>query len=247
MTQWMYLFCIADTVDATSLWQTGIDSCEVVTVHYKNLSLVTHVVKTLAPFENRERTKEWVEAHHRVIEQAMKKYGTVLPFALGTVIRGGETELKAWLETEYFHLTKNMENVRGIAEYGVQIFWFPSHELHRLTATEESLKEFKAKSEGSDGIAYLYRQRFEKELKSVLERRAQEKFLYFFEKIKGCVSKVAIERIKDCDGEKQMLLHVSCLADSAQMEVLGEVLETIQNEEDPVCFTGPWPPYAFSN
>lgn len=244
MTEGMYLYCIADTTESALFGPIGIDSNEVFAFSHEDLSVMTHIVGSLSPFQNEDKARQCIEAHHGVVDKAMKKYKTVLPFALGTIIRGGQAELRAWLKTEYSRLQQSICRMRGKAEYGVRIFWFPSHEAQ--VASHKTLMELKDKSEGSSGSAYLYRQRFEKELKSVLEQRAKEKFLGYFEKIKACVSEIAVEKIKDGPSEKKIFLHVSCLADLEQVKVLGDLLETIQNQGNPVQFTGPWPPYAFS-
>lgn len=247
MSEGYYLYCIIDGADNASLGPIGIDDALVTTISNKDISAVVHRVEGEVKIIDAEKSLHWVETHQSVVEEAWKRYKNVLPFAFGTIIRGDESELKKWMEKEHNRLTKSMTKVRGKAEYGVQIFWYPSKCLDQIVNSNAELKELKKKAEGeSSGTAYMYKRRYEKSLKDEIERTAAELFRNFFERVKECVSEITVEKIKSLEEERQMLLNVSCLADKDQVEKLGDVLEGIgQGEDHPVRFTGPWPPYSF--
>jgi len=247
MSEGYYLYCIIDSADNTSMGPIGIEEASVITISNKDISAVVHRVETEVKIEDAQRSLEWVSRHQSVVEKAWKKYKTALPFAFGTIIRGDENELKKWMEKEHDRLVRNMAKVRDKAEYGVQIFWYPSKFVDVIVNSKEELKELKEKSEGeSSGTAYMYKKRFEVALRDEMEHRATELFRGFFKRIKECVSDVTIEKIKSMEGDKQMLLNVSCLSDDGEVKKLGNVLEDIgQGEDHLVRFTGPWPPYSF--
>lgn len=249
MIEGYYLYCIADAKEQASFGSIGLDNREVLTIPFQSIVAVVHRVATLDSFELKEKEKamDWVQTHQTVVEKALEKYKTILPFAFGTIIKGDNNELRKWMEKEYGRLTKGITKVRGKAEYGVQIFWYPQQVMEKLLDSNKELKELKEKSEGEKaGTAYMYKKRLEKAVKEELEREATGLFRGFYEQIKGCVSDVAIEKIKNLEGEKQMLVNVSCLADEDQAGKLGDVLEEIgRGEKHPVRFTGPWPPYSF--
>lgn len=247
MSEGYYLYCIVDSSDNASLGPIGVDDSFVITISNKDISAVVHHTTCDVKIEDTEKSLQWVGKHQGVVEEAWKKYKTVLPFAFGTIIRGDEGELKKWMEKEHDRLVKSMTKVKGKAEYGVQIFWFPSRCLDQLVNSSVELKDLKKKSEGDNsGTAYMYKKRYEKALKDEIEHKATELFRNFFERIKGCVTGITVEKIKTLEEDKQMLLNVSCLADEGQVETLGNVLEDIGTGEDhPVRFTGPWPPYSF--
>ncbi|MBT9151233.1 MAG: hypothetical protein DDT40_01421 [candidate division WS2 bacterium] len=71
-------------------------------------------------------------------------------------------------------------------------------------------------------------------------------FKDFYERIKGCVDEIKVEKTKKPEEDKQMLMNFSCLLPKEKSERLGEELEKINNMEGFfVRFTGPWPPYGF--
>lgn len=247
MTTGYYLYCVAQTHGATSLGVLGLDSSPVLTIPFQDLAVVVHRVTTIPSFETETKSLSWLQAHQRVVEAAWKQYHTILPFVFGTLIHGERTNLHEWIEKEREHLSRGLSKVRGKAEFGVQIFWHPEQCIGELLTSNQELKDLRQKTENEKtGTAYLYRGRFEKALKKELEHQATLLFRTFFGQLKGVVAEIVVGKIKNFDGEKQILLNVSCLADKDQEKKLGDLLEEInQQEGHAVRFTGPWPPYSF--
>lgn len=248
MTQGYYLYCIAETNESVQLGQSGIDHSLIVTIPFQSLVVFAHQVDSLDFFEDNQKAKQWAMAHQSVIDEALKKYNTVLPFTLGNIIRGGENELKKWMEKEYNRLIRNIEKVRGKAEYGVQIFWTPAEYIDQIYEINKELKELKEETDGKKaGTAYLYHQRLEKALQRELEHQAILLFQKFYEKIKESVTEIIVEKIKNIDSDQQMILNVSCLASKDQEAKLGDFLDELEEQGYFIQFTGPWPAYSFVN
>lgn len=248
MTQGYYLYCIAETNELVPLEQIGIDHSSVVTISFQSLVAVAHRVDSLDFFEDNQKAKQWTMTHQAVIDEALKKYNTVLPFALGNIIRGGKKELKKWMEKEYNRLTRDIEKVRGKAEYGIQIFWAPAEYIDQLYKANKELKKLKEETEGKKaGTAYLYHQRLEKALQRELEHQSISLFREFYEKIREYVDGIIVEKIKSSESDQQMILNVSCLASKDQEAKLGDFLDELEKRGYSIRFTGPWPAYSFVN
>lgn len=246
MTKGCYLYCIAETNELVSFGPIGIDHASVVTVPFQSLAAVVHQVNSLDFFEDNQKTQQWVMTHQAVVDETLKKYQIVLPFTVGSIIRGGDEELKQWMEKEYNRLTRNIERVREKAEYGIQIFWVPTEYIDQLYKTNKELKKLKEEANSKKaGTAYLYQQRLAKTLQKELERQATLLFREFYEKIKECAAEIVVEKIKNLESDQQMLLNVSCLASKSQEAKLGDFLDELEKQGYSIRFTGPWAVYSF--
>ena len=59
-----------------------------------------------------------------MIDQAMKKFGSILPFSFDVILREGRLCYRAmWLDRNYKILREQLENVQGKAEYTIQIYY----------------------------------------------------------------------------------------------------------------------------
>ncbi len=245
MIKGYYLYCIVEASEQVLLESLDVD---VTSVSFQALTAIVHPVDSLERLEDEEKIKDLIKTHQAVIDAILEKNPTVIPFTLDVIIRGGEEELKKWLEENYNRLLSTMERIRNKAEYTVQIFWNPSSYISQLYETNNELKQFKEKSQSKQsGIAYLYEQRTKKALESLLESRSIMLFNEFYEKIKDGVIEIVVEKIKNVDVEKQMFLHVSCLIKKEQELMFGDLLDGIEKQGYSVRFTGPWPVYSFVN
>jgi len=249
-----YLYCIADSSEAVSLGNIGIEENEVYSIPYKDLCAVIHnCPATPYESEDKEIVKEWVIAHQKVVDAAWEKLGTLIPIGFDTIIQGNaavepEENMKKWLGDDYDNLKAKIEKVRDRAEYGVQLFWDRKTIAKKVSDESPEIKalneEIKSKPKG---IAYMYRQKLEALLKKEIEERADRYFKEFYGKITPHVDDVHVEKTKKTEDEdKQMLLNLSCLLPKEGSKGLGEELEKIDAIEGfSVRYTGPWPPYSF--
>ena len=249
-----YLYCIADSSEAVSLGNIGIEENEVYSIPYKDLCAVIHnCPATPYESEDKEIVKEWVIAHQKVVDAAWEKLGTLIPIGFDTIIQGNaavepEENMKKWLGDDYDNLKAKIEKVRDRAEYGVQLFWDRKTIAKKVSDESPEIKalneEIKSKPKG---VAYMYRQKLEALLKKEIEDRADRYFKEFYGKIKPHADDVHVEKTKKTEDEdKQMLLNLSCLLPKEGSKGLGEELEKIDAIEGfSVRYTGPWPPYSF--
>ena len=249
-----YLYCIADSSEAVSLGNIGIEENEVYSIPYKDLCAVIHnCPATPYESEDKEIVKEWVIAHQKVVDAAWEKLGTLIPIGFDTIIQGNaavepEENMKKWLGDDYDNLKAKIEKVRDRAEYGVQLFWDRKTIAKKVSDESPEIKalneEIKSKPKG---IAYMYRQKLEALLKKEIEERADRYFKEFYGKITPHADDVHVEKTKKTEDEdKQMLLNLSCLLPKEGSKGLGEELEKIDAIEGfSVRYTGPWPPYSF--
>ncbi|MBI2871842.1 MAG: GvpL/GvpF family gas vesicle protein [Chloroflexi bacterium] len=247
-----YVYCVAPAIEATGLGPTGIEGREVRAVAHNGLcALVHHCPAQPYQSDDAEVTASWVLAHHRVVETAWRRCGTVLPITFNTIIRAeegsAEESLRAWLNRECPRLEERLRSLAGKAEYGVQLFWNiavigkkVAQGSPQLRALEEEIRS------KSRGLAYMYRQRLERLLRSEMEARAEEESRDLYARLDRCVESIHIERAKRDQNERQMLMDLSCLVSAERYpELEAELKKVGQREGLYVRLTGPLPPYSF--
>ena len=144
-------------------------------------------------------------------------------------------------------LKKKMEKIRGTQEFGVQIFWDSKSAAEEVTnesvEAKKILNEIKFRPRG---LAYMYTQKLKEVMKRELEDKAERYFKEFYEDIRSHVNDVRIEKIPKVEGDKQMIMNLSCLTSKDRVQELGRELDKINNTPHfSVKFTGPWPAYSF--
>lgn len=248
-----YVYCIVEGRERASLGNIGVDALEVYTIASGDISAVVHdcPAKPYAS-DDPEVVKQWVLAHQKVVDAAWERFGTVLPLAFDTMIkgegdRGPDENVVKWLESERAELRSKFERVRGKAEYGVQVLWDPKVVAEEIVRRNQEIRkideEIRTKPKGA---AYMYKQKLEKALKLALEREADESFKDFYKRISTVVDEARVEKTKKVENSKQMVMNLSCLACKEKAAALGKVLDEINAREGIfVRFTGPWPPYSF--
>ena len=175
----MYLYCVADTPERTSLGPLGLEGAEVYTIPAHDLCAVVHRCPA-TPYQSgdQEVVKGWVLAHQKVVEVAWGRWGTVLPSTFDTIFRGRddagpEQTVAEWLAAEYAKLRAQLARVRDKAEYGVQIFWDPQLIGERLALRSQELAALTAALEAKGrGTAYLHRERLRMLRRRELETEA---------------------------------------------------------------------------
>jgi|GEM_PF-175534 len=248
-----YLYGIVECNHEIILETSGIDGNEVYTISYKDISAVVHNCPA-EPYksDDQEVMTAWVLAHQQVVDAAREKFGTILPLGFDTIIQqkegiNPEENTRKWMENDYDNLKAKFEKIRDKAEYGIQVIWDPEVISAKIMQTSPEIKKMQNEINAKPkGIAYMFKQKLEKVLKTEMEKEADRYFKDFFEKIKACVYDVKVEKTKKVEKGKQMLLNLSCLLPEKESEKLGNELEKINNMEGfAVRFTGPWAPYGF--
>lgn len=248
-----YLYCIVEGNEEITLGNIGIEGNEVYTIPYENLCAVVHNCPE-KPYESEdtEKVKNWVITHQKVLDNAWQRFGTVLPFSFDTIVIGDEgadpkENMGKWMQKDYQNLKEKLNNVKGKAEYGVQILWDPEVMVERIAEDAPEIKSLKEQLKSKPpGTAYMYEQKIKNLLRREMEKCADEYFKDFYARIKKEVFDVCIGKVKKTEDNLQMLMNLSCLVVKEDVRKLGLILDEIEKEKGCVVrFTGPWPPYSF--
>lgn len=247
-----YLYCVARADQGLRLGPIGIEGRDVYTAGDGDLCAVVHDGPA-RPYqsEDPETVAGWVLAHHRVVEEAWSRWGSVLPVSFNTIIGpdrpGAENDLAGWLGCERDALSRRLAALAGKAEYGVQVSWDPAAvaaEAARSTPEIAGLGE-RMRAE-SQGIAYLSRAKLRQLLRREVERRATEECAALYHRIRQRVDAVRLERIAPGTTERQMLVNLSCLVSLDRAGDLAMEVDAIGKIEGRfVHSVGPLPPYSF--
>ena len=247
-----YVYCVVRANDKLSLGNIGLDANEVYTLPCDGLCAVAHTCSK-APYssDSEEMVRGWVISHQQVVKAAQNKFGAVLPMRFNTIIQdtvkdSADSNVLRWLADEGTELKKKLARLQDLEEYGVQIFWEPKVIASMLSRTHPEIARLQAEIESKTlGLAYMNKQRLEKLLRQEVEREAECYFKDFYRRIRENVAELKIEGIKR-DGDKQMLMNLSCLVVIGGPQRLSDELQKIENIDGfSVRFTGPWPPYSF--
>jgi hypothetical protein len=247
-----YVYCIADSGADMSLGRIGIEDAEVYAIPYDEVCAVVHDCSA-KPYvsEDEDKVKGWVQAHQRVLDVAMEKFGAVVPLAFDTIVRSeGNTPpdetVKEWLKNDIERLREKLDRVNGKQEFGVQILYDPAV-IGKLIAQEsDTIREMEAGlATQKPGTAYINRQRLEKAVKEEIEKATEERFREFYAEINNHVEDIKVEKTRRC-GHETMLMNLSCLVSKEKVDALGDELEKISTTHGfSVRFTGPWAPNSF--
>jgi hypothetical protein len=249
----LYVYSIALSGEAGTLGAIGIEGCEVLGVAGEDLCAAVHRCPA-EPYQSKqaEVVASWVTSHHRVVDAAWRRWGTVLPLTFNTIIKGepgrdARACLLAWLEAEHEALKLKLDALAEKAEYGVQVFWDPQVAARQVAKSDAEVRgleqEIKAKSQG---VAYMYRQKLESLLKAKTEAVATAECTALYGRIAQRVNELRVEKPKGDSGQLQMLVNLSCLVSHAQLPGLEAELDRVSGMEGfSTRLIGPLPPYSF--
>jgi len=248
-----YLYCIVSGGGELELGEIGIEDSRVYTVPHGDIAAIVHACQA-KPYESKdeERVKRWIFAHQYVIDQATKRFGTVLPFTLDSIVKGDDKVVKDWLDKEHPKFKRELERLKEKSEYTVQIFCDESLLARKVEEkSDEVRKRREAIKAKPTGTAYLLERRLEGMFKDLVAVEASNYSKKFFEQIRGHVDETKVEnpskRVPEKWMDKLMVLNLSCLVHKDRVEELGNVLGEINKFEGfAVRFTGPWAPFSFA-
>jgi hypothetical protein len=254
LRQGRYVYGVATGGEEVRLGAIGIDGSEVYCIPYQDVSAIVHDCPA-EPYRSTddETVKRWVGAHQRVLDEAGKRFGTVIPSSFDVILEAKDDStspdevVRNWLQKDYDGLRAAMERIRGRDEYGVQISYDPKAIGEAIVQQSDEIRKLREEmATKSPGMAYMYRQKLEKAVKVELDRLAEERFKDFYGRIRQHTDDIVVEKTKKVDRDRVMLLNLSCLVAREEVKSLAEELEKINNTDDcSVRFTGPWPPYSF--
>lgn len=245
--QGRYVYCIIDSCTQLSFEKRGVEESKVYTLVYKDIGAAVHRCAA-EPYTSgdREVVKKWVLAHQDVVEEAWRKFGTVLPSTFDTIVKGGDKGMEEWLRDNYDVLKDKIRRVRGRSEFGVQILFDPKAVAQTIVDKDGEIKMLSQEMERKDrGLRYLYRQKIEKEVQRKMEAWASKRYRSLYRRVGRYAEEVKVEKIRRSEG-RRMLMNLALLMEERNVKPLGEELAKIQRTEGlGILLTGPWPPYSF--
>lgn len=248
-----YVYGIGDTGVRESLGEIGIEGAEVYTVPYRDMCIVVHDCSA-EPYQSDDDrvVKDWLFTQQEVLDAIWEKYGVVLPMSFDMIIEGkngssGEEELKVWLEENYDDFHEKITKLKNKQEYGVQVMIDTEALSTKLIETDEKLKTKKKEIDAKpQGIAYMEREMLKDLIKEKIEETADLYFKEFYSMIKKCTEDIVIGKTKKVEGNKQMIMNLSCLVSKDKVIKLGVELEKMENKYGvSIRFSGPWAPFSF--
>ena len=249
-----YVYGVAAGDKEVRLGPIGIEGNEVYTIPYQDICAIVHNCST-RPYQsnNDEIVKNWVSTHESVLDAAGKQLGIVIPLGFDTILQSRddttspEQVVNEWLKEDYNRLREVMKKIEGKDEFGVQISYESKSIIKQISEQSEEIRRIKEEmSTKSPGMAYMYRQKLERTVKTETEQLANVWFTDLYGRIKKHVDDIVVEKTKKLNDGKAMLLNLSCLVARDKVDSLGKELELINNMNGfSVHFSGPWPPYSF--
>ncbi len=250
-TEGRYLYCVVGGNAEADFNQMGIEGSPVYTVQCNGISAAVHRCEA-KPYQTSEagRAEKWILAHQRIVDCAVKTFGTVIPMAFDTIFRGDDEAVRRWLREKCCSLRGLLAKLESRDEYGIQMFFeddFFEAEMER----DAEVQRLRTLAENaSRGAAYLLEKRLERELKDKRAIILSELSKIYLSQIEGMADCVKIvPRSCELPGEwrgREMALSFTCLVHRDRVRDLGSLLGKIKAEgKFDVRFVGPWPPYSF--
>lgn len=223
----LYVYCLAEQIDALSTPVTGISGAKVDIVNLEGLSvLVSEFADETVPV-----TRDNALTHAAVVRSVLDQT-TPLPFRFGTLVT--EKELASYVAARHQTIEARLALVRGCIEMSVKII------------SNTDLTEMEAdKSDLGPGAAFLQQKRRE-----ILggERRAiqaKEVAVWLQKEVGDFVRE---EQVSLCPTEK-LIVAAAHLVEGEQLAKYRDRLAKARKTRSELHFlvSGPWPPYSFSN
>lgn len=247
-----YIYSIAKMGIRVNLGEIGIEKTEVFTIPYKDIAAVVHSCEPLAyDTKDKAQAEEWILTHSYVIDRATKSFGSVLPFSFDVILKGDDSAIEEWLDKNYALLIHDLENVKGKAEYTIQIYYDYDDLASRVLKSDTKLMDLKIQiAKESKGKAYLLGKKLEQKLKAQVSSEAARLADKSLSEITSQVDDLKVDgkrRTPEDYKDLNLLASYSCLVRNDAAARLGETLDEINHMEGfRVRFTGPWPPFSFA-
>jgi nicotinamide mononucleotide adenylyltransferase len=251
--RYVYGVAVGDT--EVRLGPIGIDDSEVYSIPYQDIVAIVHNCLS-EPYQSSDdkTVMNWVRIHQSVLDVAKGQFSVVIPLGFDTILRSSrddgaspEEVVRDWLKNDYERLHTLLGRIKGRDEYGVQVSYDSSMITRQVSEQSEEVRKIKEEMAAkSPGMAYFYRQKLEKAVRTEIEKLADSWFSDFYGRVKHHADDIVVEKTRKSDKERVMLLNLSCLVAKEKVDSLGQVLEEINNIDGfSVHFSGPWPPYSF--
>jgi hypothetical protein len=155
--------------------------------------------------------------------------------------------VKDWLQGESITIDGILGKTEHKDEYAIQISYIPSEICEHIPELGPEVRRIRSEMvKKSSETIYTFQQKLEKVLKLEIEKLVDLWFNTFFIRINEHVDKIIIEKNRQIEKDKIMILNLSCLVAKEEVKNLVDELEKINNMEGfSVHYSGPWPPCSF--
>jgi hypothetical protein len=251
----VYVYAIlADRVDLSI---DGIDLQPVRWVQHGNLAAAVSDVP-VAEFEEEPlnaniQDMAWLGpravAHQEVNARLFEAADAIVPLAFGTVFRD-DSRVRELLEQRGTHLRRQLERVRGCAEWVVALHLLREADPHEAAATSESVQALRKQiEESAPGRAHLLRRQLVTLERDESRRMQSEVATRLLDALRATAMDVFREPLPTDTVERPLLRASVLVRKNAEDEFVNEVERLRQRWPEPtyrLLLTGPWPPYRFA-
>ena len=206
----------------------------------------------------------WVEKnirlHEKVIETVLKnsclpdRQACVIPFKFGTLFNT-EENLKIMLKQHTDKFKTTLKHLEGKEEWGVKVYC----DIDKLKANlihedQELLSIDKEINSASPGKAFILKKKKDELIKTNVNKKLNEYGQLIFEKLnqhstQSCINKLLPKEVTE--RKVEMILNSAFLIEKNKVggfiEAEGALNKISQEMGFLLDFTGPWPPYNFTN
>lgn len=216
-----YVYCVSSTGHAFEPgWAPesgGLDGQPVYLIPYRDLCAMVHRCPP-RPYQSgdQEQVCAWVEAHQRVIDEAIKQFNVAVPMTFDTILYRDDIDpdgaVVLWLAEAYPKLREKLTHLQGRFEYGVEVLLRVDEVTEDRLRHSPELGAILAQMAGKPpAVAYLLGQKLQKAIASEIDRCAQSTFKDFYAPIRAVADEIRVERAKQTTPETAVVMNVSCL------------------------------------
>jgi hypothetical protein len=233
----------------------GIDNTMVFGISYREITAVVHACNC-RPYqsEQRDTALEWIKQHQVVLDEMGPLFKSILPVGFDIIVDGTlsadpDQLVRDWLAERYEQIMKLLQRLAGKLEYGIQAVIAKEKLILAARDSNPRIGELEQKIGGmTKGKAFLFQKELSGLIRETLDCRREE----MKQRLKEMLAPLAFEiKEENTLGKQQteqdeLIADFSILANTDQVEKIGNVLEEFQNRFGvTVIFSGPWPPYNF--
>jgi hypothetical protein len=233
----------------------GIDHTTTFGIHYQEITAVVHACNC-QPYqsEQRDTALEWIKQHQAVLDEMGPLFKSILPVGFDIIVDGTLSEdpdqlVREWLADRYEQIMKLLQRLAGKLEYGIQAVIAKEKLTVAARDSNPRIGELEQKIGGmTKGKAFLFQKELSDLIRESLDCRREGMKQDLKEMLVPLAFEIKEENTlgKQQTGQDELIADFSILADTDQVEKIGNALEKFQNRFGvTVTFSGPWPPYNF--
>lgn len=248
MDQGMYLYCVVEERVEKNFVEVGLDDNKVYAIPFRDVSVIAHSCKAEAyNSSDDKRVKDWILRHNRIVDEMLEKYGSVLPFSFDTIIKGGKDDVNSWLEKDYSKIKSKLALVRGKREHGVQIF-IDKKRVSSVINENDEIRDLRNRiGKMQEGTSFMFQKKLDSKIREITNHYIQKLSDKFCEEMTDTADSLKIEKNKEMDDDRIMVINASVLLRSSNEEKFRTTLDNIDQKDGvSVRFVGPFAPYSFS-